>query len=234
MLNKHIESNADLTVAVKEVPIEEASRFGILTADSEDRIIDFQEKPEKPKSNLASMGIYIFNWSVLKKQLMEDEDNLNSVNDFGKNIIPKMVYGDFSISAYQFGGYWKDVGTVTSLWEANMDLLKRDTPLDLYDNFWRYYSPSTISPAQFISSDAEVKNSLMNDGCVINGIVENCILSPKVQIAKSANVSSSIIMEGAEIEEGAIVENAIVMENVVVTAGSAHIGTREEIIVVGP
>ncbi len=234
MLNKHIEGKADLTVAVKEVPIEEASRFGILTADSEDRIVDFQEKPEVPESNLASMGIYIFNWSVLKKQLFEDEKNRASVNDFGKNIIPKMVYGHYNIAAYRFDGYWKDVGTVTSLWEANMDLLQPDTPLDIYDNSWRYYSPSTISPAQYVGADAEVKNSMMNDGCVVEGRVENSILSPKVQIAKEATVQSSILMEGAEIETGAVVENAIVMENVVVDAGAIFKGTREEIIVVGP
>ncbi len=234
MLNTHIESNADMTVAVKEVPIEEASRFGILTANSKNRIIDFQEKPENPKSNLASMGIYIFNWPVLKKQLIEDEQNPDSVNDFGKNIIPKMVKGDFLISAYQFNEYWKDVGTVTSLWEANMDLLGETPPLDLYDNLWRYYSPSTISPAQFISADGDVKNSLMNDGCIIDGVVKDSILSPKVQVGKNANVSASIVMEGVIIEEGATIENAIVMENVIVATGSVHKGKRDEIIIVGP
>ncbi len=234
MLNKHIASKADLTVAVKEVPIEEASRFGILTANDQDQITAFHEKPEKPESNLASMGIYIFNWATLKKQLIEDEESTESVNDFGKNIIPEMVYGDYEIAAYRFKGYWKDVGTVTSLWEANMDLLKTDTTLDLYDSRWRFYSPSTISPAQYIGDEAEVKNTMMNDGCVIEGTVENSILSPKVIVSKRTSVSASIIMEGAEIEEGATVENAIVMENVVVTAGSTHKGTKEDIIVVGP
>lgn len=234
MLKKHIKTKADLTVAVKDVPMKEASRFGILTANEEDRIIDFEEKPEKPKSTLASMGIYIFKWSVLREQLMEDESSEHSVNDFGKNIIPKMVDGDFNITAYNFDGYWKDVGTVTSLWEANMDLLKKDTPFDIYDQTWRYYSPSSISPAQYISPEADVKNTMVNDGCVVEGHVEESILSPKVEIGKNSKIYSSVVMEGAQIGENVTLENAIVMENVVLEANSVHKGTKEDILVVGP
>jgi len=234
MLRKHKELGADLTVAVKEVPIEEASRFGILTANSEDEIIAFDEKPKVPKSNLASMGIYIFNWSVLKEQLEADEANPESANDFGKNIIPKMVFENHKIAAYRFDGYWKDVGTVTSLWEANMDLLKEDTPFNLYDKKWRYYSPSTISPAQYISPLAKVYDTMINDGCVVEGKVNNCILSPKVHIEKDALVQSSVIMEGAVIGKNAVVENAIVMENVVIKEGAVYQGTRDDILVVEP
>ena len=234
MLRKHKELEADLTVAVKEVPIEEASRFGILTANSEDEIIAFDEKPKVPKSNLASMGIYIFNWSVLKEQLEADEANPESDNDFGKNIIPKMVFENHKIAAYRFDGYWKDVGTVTSLWEANMDLLKEDTPFNLYDKKWRYYSASTISPAQYISPLAKVYDTMINDGCIVEGKVNNCILSPKVHIEKDALVQSSVIMEGVVIGKNAVVENAIVMENVVIKDGAVYQGTRDDILVVEP
>lgn len=234
MLRKHKELEADLTVAVKEVPIEEASRFGILTANSEDEIIAFDEKPKVPKSNLASMGIYIFNWSVLKEQLEADELSPESDNDFGKNIIPKMVFENHKIAAYRFDGYWKDVGTVTSLWEANMDLLKEDTPFNLYDKKWRYYSASTISPAQYISPLAKVYDTMINDGCIVEGKVNNCILSPKVHIEKDALVQSSVIMEGAVIGKNAVVENAIVMENVVIKDGAVYQGTRDDILVVEP
>lgn len=232
MLKQHVTLDADLTVAVNEVPIEDASRFGILTADSNDQIIAFDEKPAEPKSNLASMGIYIFKWSVLKAQLIEDENNTESVNDFGKNIIPKMVDGNFNIAAYRFNGYWKDVGTVTSLWEANMDLLREDTLFDIYDKNWRYYSPSTISPAQYISSEAKVYDTMINDGCIIEGNVNNCILSPKVQIGKGSTVQSSVVMEGAFIGDNVTLENAIVMENVIIESGSVFKGTREDILVV--
>lgn len=234
MLRKHKELEADLTVAVKEVPIEEASRFGILTANSEDEIIAFDEKPKVPKSNLASMGIYIFNWSVLKEQLEADELSPESDNDFGKNIIPKMVFENHKIAAYRFDGYWKDVGTVTSLWEANMDLLKEDTPFNLYDKKWRYYSASTISPAQYISPLAKVYDTMINDGCIVEGKVNNCILSPKVHIEKDALVQSSVIMEGVVIGKNAVVENAIVMENVVIKDGAVYQGTRDDILVVEP
>lgn len=232
LLKKHIDLEADLTVAVKEVPIEEASRFGILTADDNDQIIAFDEKPAEPKSNLASMGIYIFKWSVLREQLIEDENNVESVNDFGKNIIPKMVESDLNIAAYRFTGYWKDVGTVTSLWEANMDLLREDTTFDIYDKKWRYYSPSTISPAQYISPEAKVRDAMINDGCIIEGNVSNCILSPKVHVGKDSTVQSSVIMEGAIIGDNVTIENAIVMENVVVESGMIFKGTRENILVV--
>lgn len=234
MLKKHKETGADLTVAVKEVAIEEASRFGILTANSDNQITAFDEKPAQPKSNLASMGIYIFKWSVLKQQLIEDEQTESSLNDFGKNIIPKMVNGHAQIIAYRFNGYWKDVGTVTSLWEANMDLLEHQTPFDLYDKKWRYYSPSTISPAQYISPKATVYNTLINDGCVIEGHVKNSILSPKVLIGKTSLVENSVLMEGAEIGENVVLENTIVMENVIVPKGTVMRGTEDDILVVGP
>ncbi|MBN2898752.1 MAG: glucose-1-phosphate adenylyltransferase [Clostridia bacterium] len=232
MLKQHVNMAADLTIAVKPIPIEEASRFGILTADDTDTIIDFEEKPPVPKSNLASMGIYIFKWSVLRTQLIQDENNPESDNDFGKNIIPKMVHGNFTVAAYRFDGYWKDVGTVNSLWEANMDLLREDTPFDIYDKKWRYYSPSTISPAQYIGPHAIVHDTLVNDGCMIEGSVNNCVLSPKVKIGRDSVVQSSVLMEGVEIGEKVTLENAIVMENVVIKSGKVIKGTREEILVV--
>ena len=176
MLDFHKSRKVDATIAVIDVPIEEASRFGIMNTDENLSIYEFQEKPVNPKGNLASMGIYIFNWKVLKRYLDEDEGNELSENDFGKNIIPKMIEDELNLVAYPFKGYWKDVGTIQSLWEANMDLLKYDTSLNLYDDEWKIYSNNEANPAQYIGSQSVIKNSLIVEGCSVEGVVTNSIL----------------------------------------------------------
>ncbi|MGL5615949.1 MAG: glucose-1-phosphate adenylyltransferase [Sarcina sp.] len=233
MLDFHKAKEADATIAVLEVPLKEASRFGIMNTREDLSIYEFEEKPENPKSNKASMGIYIFNWSVLKKYLREDEGDLKSSNDFGKNIIPKMLESNKRMVAYPFKGYWKDVGTIESLWEANMDLLKSDCDLGLYDEDWKIYSVNTMAPAQYIGPAAEIKNSLVVEGCLVEGIVENSILFNGVQVGKGAVVRNSVIMSGAKIEESVIVEKAIIGTEVTLKRES-KVGNGEEIAVIGP
>ena len=232
MLKYHIKKNAALTVAVKEISIEEASRFGVLIVDEENRIQEFQEKPEKPKSNLASMGIYIFNWKDLRERLILDEKNPNSDNDFGKNIIPEILNDNSNVFSYTFKGYWKDVGTVNSLWESNMDLLDENYPFDLNDPTWKNYTLSTISPAQYIGKDGVVNSSLISDGCVINGFVNYSVLSPKVLVSKNSKIDHSVIMAGVTIEEDVILKNVIVMENMTIKSGTSIIGKRDNILLV--
>ncbi len=181
MLEFHKEKDSQLTVSVIEVPWDECYRFGILNTDEEKRIVEFEEKPENAKSNLASMGIYIFNWKLLRQALIEDEADGTSKNDFGKNIIPKIIDGGRNVFAYVFEDYWKDVGTVKSLWEANMDLLKLDNGLNLYDKSWRIYSVNPMSPPHFVGSNAVLEASLVNEGCVIEGEVYNSVISPDVK-----------------------------------------------------
>jgi len=234
MLSRHKESEAELTVAVKEVPWDEASRFGILAADENDIIYEFAEKPAEPKSNLASMGIYIFNWDVLREKLISDENNPESANDFGKNIIPQMVSNNERIAAYRFNAYWKDVGTVNSLWEANMDLLQDDCELDLHNNDWRNYSVNTISPAQYISSTGVVENSLINDGCIVEGHVINSVISPRVEIGKNSRIKNSVIMPNAIIEENVSLSKAIVMSGAIVKEGTVVDCVGDEIQIITP
>ena len=224
MLKEHKKTNADCTIAVIDVPIEEASRFGIMNLRIDNSVYEFEEKPKNPKSTKASMGVYIFTWEVLEKYLIEDEKNPQSENDFGKNIIPNMLADGRRLFAYEYKGYWKDVGTIDSLWEANMDAITPDSGLVLHDKGWRIYARNPVKPSQFISSDAVVKNS---------------IVFYDVTIGKNAVVNNSIIMPGSVIEENAVVEYSIVAENVTVKKG-AHIGAvpgvneERKITVIGP
>lgn len=227
MLDFHKKKNADATIAVLDVPKEEASRFGIMITDDDNNIVDFEEKPKNPRSTLASMGIYIFTWSKLKQYLIDNENNPDEDKDFGKAIIPNMLKAKEKMVAYTFDGYWKDVGTLDSLWEANMDLLNPNIPIDLYDPDWKMYSRNPIMPPQYIGSDAVVENSMVTDGCVINGTVDFSIIFEGVTIEAGATVTDSIIMPGSVIKSGAIVEYAIVGENCTVETG-AQIGARPE------
>ncbi len=227
MILFHKQKNADCTIAVLEVPMEEAPRFGIMNTDEDDNIYEFEEKPKNPKSNLASMGIYVFNWPVLKKYLIRDEQDKNSSNDFGKNIIPKMLSENQKLVAYHFTDYWKDVGTIDSLWEANLDLLNPKVELDLSDPNWRIYSRTPSAPPQYIGENAVTQNSMITEGCNVFGKVDFSILFDNVTIEEGAVVRDSLIMPGARICRGASVQYAIVAENTVVGSG-AVIGERPE------
>lgn len=220
MLNVHKEKGADLTVAVLNVSLKEASRFGIMNTDDKGYIYEFEEKPEKPKSTLASMGIYIFSYKELRKYLIADAADENSKHDFGMNIIPAMLADKKKLYAWTFDGYWKDVGTVESLWQANMDLLD-DKELDLYNikKDWKIYSEDTLGKPQLIGKDASVKNSLVTQGCVVNGEVEGSVLFNNVNVGEGVKVIDSVLMPGVLIEEGAVVKKAIIDEGVVIKAG---------------
>lgn len=223
MLEYHKEKNAACTIAVIDVPLEEASRFGILNTHEDGEIYEFDEKPEKPKSTHASMGIYIFSYKELRKYLIEDDENKNSNHDFGKDVLPAMLNAGERMFAYPFEGYWKDVGTIDSLWEANMDLLDPNVTLDLKD----IYSRNPMMPPHFVSNDAVIQNSLVADGCNVYGNLEFSILFSGVTIGKGATINSSIIMPGAVIEEGATVQFAIIAENTVVRK-NAVVGAKPE------
>lgn len=219
MLEFHKEKKADLTVAHINVPIEEASRFGILNTDEDLRIVEFLEKPEHPVSTKASMGIYIFNWKVLREYLIRDEENPESEKDFGKNIIPMLLEEDRRIYAFPFAGYWKDVGTIESLWEANMDLIKRKEDFNISDKSWKIYYRHEGRLPQYIGESAEVTDSMISDGTIVLGKVHESIVSSGVSIAKNSKVLGSIIMQNAVIEEGATVVNSIIAEGTVVKSG---------------
>ena len=227
MLSFHKEKNAACTIAVYEVPMAEASRFGILNTNEDGSIYEFDEKPKKPKSNKASMGIYVFTWEKLRKYLEEDEENPKSQNDFGKNVLPAMLNAGESMFAYRFEGYWKDVGTIESLWESNMDLLDPNIPLDLNDPEWRIYSRNPVMPPHYVAKGATIQNSLAAEGCNVYGTVDFSVLFAGVYVAPGAVVRDSIIMPGSRIEEGATVQYAIVAENSVVGANSV-VGQRPE------
>lgn len=212
MLDYHKKNNADLTVSVLNVSLEEASRFGIMSVDSENRITKFTEKPKKPESTLASMGLYIFNWKVLRKALIEDHEDENSEHDFGKNIIPKLLSENKRLFAYTFTGYWKDVGTIDSYYETIMDLLKDNPEFDIFDKKMRIFSNSNASPPHFVGVKGKVENSLVCNGCYIFGSVKNSILSPDVYVGQGAVVTDSIILPGAKIKKGAKVIRAIIGE----------------------
>ena len=233
MLNVHKEKGADLTVAVLNVSLKEASRFGIMNTDDKGYIYEFEEKPEKPKSTLASMGIYIFNYKELRKYLIADAADENSKHDFGMNIIPSMLADKKKLYAWTFDGYWKDVGTVESLWQANMDLLD-DKELDLYNikKDWKIYSEDTLGKPQLIGAKASVKNSLVTQGCVVNGEVEGSVLFSNVNVGEGAKVIDSVLMPGVLIEEGAVVKKAIIDEGVVVKAGTVVNEEAEEVALV--
>ena len=234
MLDVHRANKADATIGVFEVPWDEAPRFGIMNTDAVDgRIIEFEEKPAKPKSNLASMGIYIFNREFLSRYLIADAADENSSHDFGKNIIPAMLADKKKLYAWTFDGYWKDVGTVESLWQANMDLLD-DKELDLYNikKDWKIYSEDTLGKPQLIGKDASVKNSLVTQGCVVNGEVEGSVLFNNVNVGEGAKVIDSVLMPGVLIEEGAVVKKAIIDEGVVVKAGTVVNDEAKEVALV--
>lgn len=227
MLDYHIANNADSTIAVIDVPRSEASRFGIMTCDEEGRIVDFTEKPKEPKSTLASMGIYVFSWEKLRKYLIENENANTGSKDFGKDIIPAMLANDERLFAYEFEGYWKDVGTLDSLWEANMDLLSPSVPLNLYDPNWKVYSRHNNMPPQYIGKNAHVENSMITEGSVVDGTVDFSIISSSVTIEEGASVKYSIVMPGTTIKKNAVVEYAIIGENCVVES-DAMIGMNPE------
>ncbi|WP_086313620.1 glucose-1-phosphate adenylyltransferase [Enterococcus sp. 7F3_DIV0205] len=232
MLEEHIANNASLTVAVIEVPIEEASRFGIMNTDENDRIIEFDEKPAEPKSNLASMGIYIFNWGRLRNVLLNSYSKDGQMLDFGKHVIPSYLEAGENVYSYHFDGYWKDVGTIDSLWEANMEFIRLENELDMRNKSWRMFSKNTISPPHFITETASVKNSLVVDGCYVAGSVKNSILSTDVQIKIGSTIENSVIMPGATIGKNAKIKNAIIGENAII-GDNAVVYKENDIEVVG-
>lgn len=214
MLAFHKESKADATIAVIEVPMKEASRFGIMNTDETGRIVEFEEKPEHPKSNLASMGIYIFNWKLLRKTLLADMKNADSSHDFGKDIIPALLNDEKKLCAYKYKGYWKDVGTIDSLWEANIDLLDKNNALDLNNPAWKIYTEDVTALPQYIGADAVVDRAFITQGCVVNGKVKNSVLFTGAKVAEGAQVIDSVLMPGAEVAEGAVVTRTLVADGV--------------------
>lgn len=226
MLQYHISQKADVTIAVLNVDIKEASRFGIMNTDSEGRIVEFEEKPAKPKSTLASMGIYIFNWKLLKKELLLDDKAKNSSHDFGKDIIPKLLNERKRLYAYEYKGYWKDVGTIDSLWEANMDLLYKSEELNLNDPAWKIYTEDTTALPQYISETGEVRGSYINQGCEISGKVERSVLFTNVKIGKGAVVRDSVLLPGVEVGDNAVVDRCIVAEDVCIEP-KAVVGNKQ-------
>ena len=227
MLKFHKEKNADCTIAVIDVPMEEASRFGIMSCDEDMKIFQFEEKPKNPTSTLASMGIYIFSWKKLRYYLEKDEKTEGSSKDFGKNIIPDMLNNNEGLFAYTFDSYWKDVGTIDSLWEANMDLINPNVPLDLHDNSWRIYSRTPVMPPHFISDKALVQNSLVTEGCSIDGKVDFSVIFAGVTIEEGAEVRDSIVMPGTVVKKGAKINYAIIAEDTVI-GENATVGCRPE------
>lgn len=219
MLDAHIQKKADITIAVRPVPWKNASSFGIMNTEADGRIFEFEEKPKEPKSNLASMGVYIFTWSMLKKYLTEDNANPESENDFGKNIIPAMLRDGRRLYAYAFEDYWKDVGTIASLWEAHMDLLKQPPEFNLNDHRWPIYARTPVMPPQYIGPEARVENCLITEGCEVYGDVRGSVLFAGVVIEKGALVEDSVIMPGCRVAAGAVVRRAIVAEQSTVSAG---------------
>lgn len=232
MISQHIQNKASLTVAVIDVPKKEAPRFGIMNTDSTDRIIEFQEKPAHPKSNHASMGIYVFNWERLREVLTTSFSSDEEMIDFGKDVIPYYLRSNERVFAFKFAGYWKDVGTIDSLWAANMELLEENNDLNLYDSTWRIYSKSLINPVQLISSDAHIERSMVVDGCYVDGTVLHSIISNNVHIKHGARIEDSVIMPGAIIGKHAMIKHAIIGENAEV-GDDAVVDGQEEIAVVG-
>ena len=214
MLAEHKAQNAEATIAVIEVPIREASRFGIMNTNETGQIVEFEEKPEHPKSNLASMGIYIFNWKTLRKLLVADMKDPDSNHDFGKDIIPQMLNNGNKLYAYKFKGYWKDVGTIDSLWEANMDLLDKNNELDLHDPTWKIYTEDVTSLPQYIGPDAQINQAFITQGCIIEGEVRNSVLFTGAKVGAGAKIIDSVLMPGGVVEEGAVVTRALVADNV--------------------
>lgn len=232
MLQTHKDNMASLTVAVIDVPLKEASRFGIMNTDSNDRIVEFEEKPEHPKSTKASMGIYIFNWKRLREVLVNAEKNHVDMSDFGKNVIPAYLEAGDRVYTYNFDGYWKDVGTIESLWEANMEYIGDDNALNSRDRSWKIYSKNLIAPPNYIAKEAVVKDSLIVDGCFVLGKVTHSILSTNVQVKAGAEITDSFVMSGAIIGPGAKINRAIIGEGAVI-GENVVIDGSEEVQVVG-
>lgn len=220
MLKEHKAQNADATIAVIEVPMKEASRFGIMNTDEAGQIVEFEEKPEHPKSNLASMGIYIFNWKLLRKILVADMKNPDSSHDFGKDIIPALLNDGRKLYAYKFKGYWKDVGTIDSLWEANMDLLGKNNELDLHDSSWKIYTEDVTCLPQYVGPNAKIDRAFITQGCVLDGEVKNSVLFTGAKVGKDAKIIDSVLMPGVVVEDGAVVTRALVADNVKIGAGA--------------
>ena len=220
MLDYHKEMNADATIAVIEVPMKEASRFGIMNTDGNGRIVEFEEKPEHPKSNLASMGIYIFNWKLLRKILLADMKNPDSHHDFGKDIIPCLLDDNKTLAAYKFKGYWKDVGTIDSLWEANMDLIDSRNELNLNDPTWKIYTEDTPALPQYIGPNAKINTAFITQGCVVEGEVNHSVLFTGCTVGEGAKVIDSVLMPGVEVAAGAVVQRALVADNVKIGQGA--------------
>ena len=214
MLDYHKEMNADATIAVIEVPMKEASRFGIMNTDGNGRIVEFEEKPEHPKSNLASMGIYIFNWKLLRKILLADMKNPDSHHDFGKDVIPCLLNDNKTLVAYKFKGYWKDVGTIDSLWEANMDLIDSRNELNLNDPTWKIYTEDTPALPQYIGPNAKINKAFITQGCVVEGEVNHSVLFTGCTVGEGAKIIDSVLMPGVEVAAGAVVQRALVADNV--------------------
>ncbi len=227
MLDAHKQSNSDCTIAVIEVPLAEASRFGIMNVREDGSVYEFEEKPKEPKSTLASMGIYIFSWKLLREYLTRDSGNADSSHDFGKDIIPGMLADGRRLFTYRFAGYWKDVGTIESLWDANMDLIANNVPFDIWDDNWKVYSRNPGMPPHYIAPGAFVQNSVITEGCRIFGHVDLSVLFAGVDVAADAEVVGSIVMPGCVIERGAKIYYSILSENVRVGAG-ATVGSKPE------
>ncbi len=232
MISYHEEKGADVTIAVIKVPLEEASRFGILNTDEDMKVVEFDEKPKVPKNDMASMGVYVFNWEKVRQYLIDDENDESSSNDFGKNILPTMLEGGEKIYAYEFNGYWKDVGTLDSLWEANMDLLQVTPEIDLYDPSWRIFSRNPNKPPHYVSDTAQITNSIISEGCFVYGEVENSVLFSGVTVEKGAVIKDSIVMQETTIAANAKVTKSIVDENVLVL-NDCEIGGTDKITVIG-
>ena len=228
-LRFHKEKGAEFSVAVMEVPWDEASRFGLMVADDDDKITEFQEKPKNPKSNLASMGIYIFNWDILRQYLIEDENDPESENDFGNNIIPNLLRDNRRMYAYHFNGYWKDVGTINSLWEANMEVLDPEhSGINLFDENWKIYSRNSGMTGHRIGDNATVENSMITDGCNIKGNVKHSILFAGVTVEDGAIVEDAVVMGNTVIKAGASVRHCIIAENAVIGEGAVVGAAPEE------
>ena len=228
MLDAHKANNADATIAVLPVPMKEASRFGIMNTDENGKIVEFEEKPEKPKSNLASMGIYIFNWKQLRKALTADMKNPDSSHDFGKDIIPNFLNEGKALYAYKFEGYWKDVGTIDSLWEANMDLLDPNNPQDLNDPTWKIYTEDVTTLPHYIGPNADIKRAFITQGCVIDGSVKNSVLFTGAKVGEGAKIIDSVLMPGVTVESGAVVTRALVADGVKIGKGAKVGNSKSE------
>ncbi|MDQ0218877.1 glucose-1-phosphate adenylyltransferase [Peribacillus cavernae] len=235
LLQSHVAHGAHATIAVIQVPWHEANRFGIMNTDTTDKIVEFEEKPDQPKSNLASMGVYLFNWKILRKYLIQDEQNPVSSKDFGKDIIPKMLADGSSMYAYRFDDYWKDVGTIQSLWEAHMDLLGKNPAFSLNDQKWQIYAGNANHPPHYISPGAEVKQSLVNEGCIIYGQIDHSVLSYNVQVGAGTTIHDSVIMPNVTIGKNVTIERAIIANNAVIEDGAVirPVKQSDDIILIG-